>query len=199
MKKIYTILLSIIVVVVGVNIYLVNTYESASRRLSVNPEFTLTDMYGKTVALDDYKGKRLLVGFGYTNCVDICPVTLATLTNTLYEIEDTYPNAKYEYEALFISIDPERDTPEVLNNTIKDVFHDKVTGLTGTPEQIRKVADAFAVDYEKYGETKDGYYSMIHSVYLFVVDENGDYKTYFKHSTPPKIGLKTMGRYYKEF
>ena len=199
MKKLYGFLGAIVVIVLGINIYLVNTYDEASRRLSIVPQFLLTDMHGNTVSLEDYRGKRLFISFGYTNCVDICPVTLATMTNILYEIEDTYPNAKHLYEGLFITIDPERDTPEVLKDYIVDVVHDNVVGLTGPPEQIRQVADSFNIDYEKYGETKDGYYSMIHSVYIFVIDEAGNYQTYFAHTTPPKIALNVLQKYYKEF
>lgn len=199
LKKLYGFLGGIVVIVLGINIYLLNTYEEASRRLSIDPQFSLTDMNGNPVSLEDYRGQRLLIGFGYTNCIDVCPVTLATLTNILYEIEDTYPNAQYQYKGLFITVDPERDTPEVLRYNIKDVFHDSVVGLWGTPQQVRRAADSFSVDYEKYGEIEGGYYSMIHSVYIFVVDEAGDYQTYFAHTTPPKTALNILQKYYKSF
>ena len=199
MKKLYIVLITIMCVAVGIHIYLVNTYDEASRRLSIAPNFTLTDMYGNTVTLNDYKGKRVFVSFGYTNCVDVCPVTLATMTNLLYDIEETYPDAKHKYQGLFITVDPERDSSAVLKDYIVDVFHDNVVGLTGTPEQIRAVADSFNIDYEKYGETKDGYYSMIHSVYIFAIDENGEYQTYFAHTSPPKAILQILHRYYDDF
>lgn len=198
-RKIYMLFLGLIFAVVGLNIYLANTYEDATRRLSIVPQFTLTDMHGKTVTLNDYKGKRVLISFGYTNCIDICPVTLATLSNILYDIQEQNPDSKHDYQALFITVDPERDTPAVLKNYITDTFHPNITGLTGTVDQIKHATESFNITFEKYGQTNDGHYSMVHSVYIFAIDEDGDYKTYFAHTAPPKTSLKILKKHFKGF
>ena len=197
MKKVWIFAGALIVFAIGLNVYLVKTYEQASDLLDIKPEFTLTDMDEKTVNLDDFRGERVFIGFGYLNCVDVCPVTLATMTNLLYEMEEQNP--KYKYRALFISVDPERDTPEKLREFIRDTYHDDIVGLTGTPEQIETAAKSFNVRYEKYGETNDGFYSMVHNTYIFAVNEEGTYDTYVSHTTAPKNTLRVLKRYWDEF
>ena len=93
----------------------------------VNPKFNLVDMDNKPFSDKDLLGKRYIVGFGYTNCIDICPVTLATLTGMLEVLEEKYgKDYAQNYNAVFITIDPNRDSPEILSDYIKGIFHDRI-------------------------------------------------------------------------
>ena len=196
MKKIILFPIALAFIAVGILLYNVNTYEQAGDLQKIKAEFELVDMNGNTVTQDTYKGERLIVAFGYLNCVDVCPVTLATLTNLIYELEDN--NAQKKYRMLYITVDPERDTQARLKEFITDLYHPDIVGLTGTKEQIDKAAKSFGVRYEKYGETNDGYYSMIHNTYLFAVDEYGKYQTYVAHTTAPPRILEVLKKYWKQ-
>jgi protein SCO1/2 len=132
---------------------------------------TLTDQNGKPVSWDSFKGKYRLVYFGYTYCPDVCPVDLQRITQAyrLFEKQDAVRAAKVQ--PLFITLDPERDTPVVIK-TYAAAFHPKLIGLTGSPEQIAKVAKDFVVVYGKEEGGGSTGYLVSHSrtPYLFGPD-----------------------------
>ena len=197
MKKVWIFAGAIMVFAVALNLFLVKNYEQASDLQKIKPKFELVDMHNKPVTLDTYKGERLFIGFGYLNCVDVCPVTMATMTNLLYELEEKNP--KHKYRALFITVDPSRDTPEKLRDFITELYHPDIVGLSGTEQQVLEASQSFNVRYEKYGETTDGFYSMVHNTYLFAVDEKGDYQTYVSHIAAPPNIVKVLEKYWDEF
>ena len=136
----------------------------------------------------------MLIYFGYTFCPDVCPTALQVMTQAL----DKLPSAtQKKITPIFITIDPARDTVKQLNAYVEN-FHPRMVGLTGTAEQIAKVARAYRV---YYGRAKDGEdttdYLMDHSSIVFLIDPDGIYKTHFTHATPPeKMAeklLKTAG------
>ncbi|MEM7492790.1 MAG: SCO family protein [Pseudomonadota bacterium] len=139
--------------------------------------FELVDMTGKTVTEADFKGKPTLVFFGFTYCPDICPATLVKIKNAY----DRLPENIAPPQTAFISVDHERDTPDVLARYLSlDAFPDNVVGLTGTPEQIRAVADEFIADYSRV-EQPDSLadYTMDHTSLSYLMDENWELKTFF--------------------
>lgn len=115
--------------------------------------FTLVDQDGKPRGWDDFQGKYRLVYFGYTYCPDVCPVDLQRIAQGYALFEKRSPERAAKVQPIFITVDPERDTPEVVG-TYVSAFHPKLVGLTGTPEQIAAVARQFAVVYSK--ETPEG-------------------------------------------
>mgnify|MGYP001795434024 CR=1 FL=1 len=134
-------------------------------------------MTGDTVTEADFKGKPSLVFFGLTYCPDICPATLVNIKNAY----DRLPEGVEAPQTLFISVDPERDTPDALTRYLSlDAFTDNVVGLTGTPEQIRAVADEFIADYSRI-EQPDSLadYTMDHTSLSYLMDENWELKTFF--------------------
>ena len=107
-------------------------------------------MDNKPFSDKDLLGKRYIVGFGYTNCIDICPVTLATLTGMLEVLEEKYGKEYAQnYNAVFITIDPNRDSPEILSDYIKGIFHDRIIALTGSQKNIDKMGKNFRIEYSK--------------------------------------------------
>lgn len=110
----------------------------------IKSTFTLTDHHGRTVTERDFRGRWQLVFFGYTFCPDVCPTTLAVMSQVLDILRD---DAK-KVAPMFITVDPERDTPEVLAEYI-GAFHPDIVGLTGTSEQIKLAARSFRVKPRK--------------------------------------------------
>lgn len=199
-KLIFT---SVIVGVLTIFILVItsDTFKFAKQRIltDISPEFSnFTDMYGNMVSYADLPKKRTLIAFGYTTCIDICPVTMANLTNILYDIEDTYGAAEVEkFQVLYFSVDPDRDTPQVLYDVIHDVYHPKILGLVGTPEQTTKLSAQFQVTYRK-SQDDIKYYTVIHTADIFLFDENGTYQTQFAHTAPPRVILPLIYKYFKE-
>ena len=149
--------------------------------LAIGGPFTLTASDGQTVSDASFRGKWLLVYFGYTYCPDVCPTTLNDIAEAL---EKLGPLAD-RITPLFITVDPERDTPDVLGRYVKS-FDPRIVGLTGTPEQIADVAREYRVYFKKRptGKNPDDYL-MDHSSILYVMDPEGRYVTLISTEQKP--------------
>lgn len=144
--------------------------------------FKLVDGSGAEVTDVDYRGKFRLVYFGYTFCPDVCLTALGELSVAL----DRLPQAKLnQLEALFISVDPDRDNGENLTNYAQ-AFHPKIRGLTGTRGQIDAVAQAYGARYELAGDKTGGDYSIDHTSIIYVTGPEGKFRTKFTHNTSPE-------------
>lgn len=133
------------------------------------PDFTLTDQNGSKVSLGDFKGKAVFVFFGYAHCPDICPITLTTLNNVMTELGDD----SKDVQVLFVTIDPERDDRETLKNYVP-FFNKSFIGLTGTPDEIKAVADSFGAYYTKEETGSEAGYFMGHTSSIYLIDPGGD-------------------------
>ena len=143
-------------------------------------DFELTDHQGVLRTEADYAGQWLLVFFGFANCPDVCPTTLAEVAAVM----DGLGADRDAVQPLFISIDPERDTPKALGNLVPR-FEAGIVGLTGTPEQIARTAESFKIYYEKIEEAAaPGGYTMGHSSQLFLFDPSGGYVKAWQYGTP---------------
>lgn len=120
---------------------------------SMGGPFTLTNQDGRPTSDTDFDGRYRLVYFGFTYCPDVCPVDLQLIGQGLRQLEKSDPEVAAKVQPLFISVDPERDTPPVLKQYVS-AFHPRLVGLTGTPEQIADVAKRYGVYYMK--EEADG-------------------------------------------
>jgi len=144
----------------------------------VGGPFELIDQSGRTRTDKDFHGKLLLVYFGYTTCPDICPTDLAQIGLTI----DKLGAAGNEVQPIFISVDPERDTPKVLADYVPS-FHSRLIGLTGTAAQIRVVADAYKAYYAKYQPEGGGIYLIDHTGFTYVMGRSGEYLGFFPPGT----------------
>jgi protein SCO1/2 len=131
--------------------------------------FALTAPDGAAVTQQSYRGKWLVIYFGYTFCPDICPTTMMEIAGALKALG---PRAN-AVQAIFITVDPQRDTPKVLNEYLKS-FDPRLIGLTGTPAQIAAAAKAFHVFYER-NDTGDGSYLYDHSSFIYLVNPDGKF------------------------
>ena len=140
---------------------------------SIGGDFTLTDQDGKSVRWADFVGKYRIVYFGYTYCPDVCPLDLRDIMAGYRMLEKDDPAKAAKIQPIMITVDPQRDTPQVLKPYVS-AFHKKLIGLTGTPEQIEAVKKAFVVVSSKEGDEKATQdYLVNHSRTPFLFDPDG--------------------------
>jgi protein SCO1/2 len=135
--------------------------------------FTLIDQNGRKVSNSDFDGRYRLVYFGFSYCPDVCPVDLQSIGQGLRRLEKSDPATAAKVQPIFITVDPERDTPAVLKEYVA-AFHPRLIGLTGTPEQIASVAKAYGVYYARAGEEDSKDYLMDHMRIALLFGPKGD-------------------------
>jgi len=146
---------------------------------SVGGTFTLTDQTGKLRSDRDFRGKLMIVYFGYTYCPDVCPTDLMAITQAL----DALGPLAEGVQPIFITIDPERDT-RLLADYIS-AFHRSFVGLTGSPEEIRRVANSYKAFYVKVRDERSGDYSIDHAGIIYLMGRNGEYLGFMPPQTNP--------------
>lgn len=145
----------------------------------VGGAFSLIDQTGQRRTDADFRGKLLIVYFGYTTCPDVCPTDLMQISLAV----DKLGAAGDEVQPIFISVDPERDTPDVLARYVP-LFHPRLVGLTGTAAQIRSAADAYKAYYAKYQPENGDVYLMDHTGFIYLMGRSGEYLGFFPPGTP---------------
>ena len=166
--------------------YLPNSPLSSGTALVGGP-FTLTDQNGRKVTEKDFLGKYMLVFFGYTYCPDICPTELQVMSAAL---DSLGPKAD-TVQPVFISVDPQRDTPEILKQYVEN-FHPRLMGLTGTPEEIASVAKTYRVFYSRVENADPDAYLMDHSTIMYLMDPQGKFLKHFSYSTDAAALAKAL-------
>jgi protein SCO1/2 len=141
-------------------------------------ELALTDADGKLRQLSDFKGKVTLVFFGYTQCPDVCPTTLAELAAVKRELGKQGDRL----QGVFVSVDPQRDTPEVLKAYVAN-FDPSFVALTGTPEQIEQAAKNFKVFFAKVPGRTEGSYTVDHTAGTYVLDAQGRVRLFVRYGS----------------
>ncbi len=164
---------------------------ATSGKALIGGPFALTDQNGKTVTDQDFRGRFMLVFFGFTHCPDICPAELQVMSRSLDALG---PKAE-EVVPIFITLDPERDTPEVMGAYVKN-FGARFLGLTGSPEAIAAVAKAYRIAHSKFQEDPaSSDYSIDHSALVYLMGKDGEYVTHFAYGTPPDKMAEGLKRY----
>ena len=165
--------------VAGTAYYFAGPIQTATGTALVGGPFSLTDQDGRKVTDKDFLGKYMLVFFGYTYCPDICPTELQVMSAAL----DNLGAKADEIQPIFVTFDPQRDTPEVLKQYVTN-FHPRLIALTGTPEEIAVAAKAYRVFYSKI-ENSSGpdTYLMDHSTITYLMDKEGKFLKHFSYST----------------
>lgn len=152
---------------------------------SIGGPFTLVDGQGRTVTDKDVITKPSLIYFGYTFCPDVCPFDVSRNA----EAVDLLTERGYDVQPVFISIDPERDTPEVVGE-YADYMHPDMIGLTGSEEQVKAASKAYKTFYSKH-DTGDEYYQMNHSTFTYLVLPDHGFVEFFRAApTEPGKGLE---------
>lgn len=147
--------------------------------------FTLTGTDGRPFEFNTLSGKTVFLFFGYTACPDACPTTMARLSHVYESLEQK--GMQDSLRTVFISVDPERDTPEKLGKYL-DYFSVKAVGLTGTQEQLAAVAKQYGATFEKMPAYSPGQYMMNHTTYVYLIDSRGRVRRLIHpEDTPDKI------------
>ncbi len=149
---------------------------------SFGQRLALTDHNGRAVTLASFKGKLVVLFFGYTHCPDVCPTTLSDMAEAFKLMPDGAPE---KVQVLFVSVDPERDTPEILKAYVP-YFHPSFLGLLGAPEQVAQVAKEFRVVYRKHMEPGATDYLVDHSAGSYVLDGRGRPRLYLPYGHTPR-------------
>jgi protein SCO1/2 len=143
-------------------------------------DFEMTDHRGMMQTEEDFKGRWMLVFFGFTNCPDVCPTTLSEVAAVMEGLGDEAAKV----QPIFITIDPERDTPMALAEYVP-LFDAGIIGLTGTPEQIAATSETFPIFFERIEEaTAPGGYTMSHTSHLFLFDTQAEFADSWPYGTP---------------
>ena len=148
--------------------------------LNLGGPFNLTDQHGRAVTERDFAGRWMLVYFGYTFCPDVCPTELGTIAAAMQDLGDKAA----QVVPVFITVDPERDTPEQLATYVPN-FDPRMVGLTGTPEQIAEAARRYRVYYAKAERPSMTEYLMDHSSFVYLVGPDARVRALFRPDTRP--------------
>jgi protein SCO1 len=164
--------------------------ESSGAALIGGP-FALVDEDGKPVTDQDFRGRYMLVFFGFTHCPDICPAELQVMAQALDQLGDKAA----EVVPIFITLDPERDTPAAMKAYVES-FGPNFIGLTGSPEAIAAAAKAYRVSYAKVeNKASPGDYSVDHSALAYLMDRDGHYLSHFSYGMSPDEMAEKLGRF----
>jgi protein SCO1/2 len=184
-------------VVVGVAVGLAASYwlmpnggRAALTPASIGGPFTLTDQAGRTRTDRDFRGRLMLVTFGYTHCPDVCPLTVAAIGEALDQLG---PQAD-QVAGIFVSVDPQRDTPQALGEYVASVSN-RMVALTGTPDQVAAAARAYRVYYRIGSDAATNpNYSVDHTALFYLMDRDGRFVQHFTHQTQPDAIVAAIRR-----
>jgi len=149
---------------------------------SFGRDFNLLDTNGKPRTLADYRGKAVVVFFGYTQCPDVCPTTLAELAEVMKKLG---PEAD-RVQVLFVTVDPERDTPDLLSKYVP-AFDSRFAGLYGDAAATERVAKEFKIIYQKQPGATPGSYTVDHSAGTYIFDPQGRLRLYVSYGQGPDV------------
>lgn len=155
--------------------------ELMSGKAPVGGPFTLTDQHGKKRSLSDFRGKLVLLYFGYTFCPDVCPTDLAAIAH-LMALMGTDAD---KVQPVFVTLDPARDTAVVLREYAA-AFDVRFVALRGTEAETRRVATLYKTYYEKVGPVNSKNYVIDHTAFIYLIDREGRYVAFFPPGTTPE-------------
>jgi protein SCO1 len=176
------------IAVVAVAAFLLANGPERPRASLIGGAFSLQAGDGKTVSDETLRGRPFLVYFGYTHCPDVCPTELARISDVLNQMGDK------PIPALFITVDPERDTPKIMQDYVSS-FNPAIIGLSGSPQAIEAAERTFRVFARKGSPQADGDYSMDHSSIVYLMDKNGAFVEAFNVERPTKDAAKDLERF----
>jgi len=162
---------------------------SATQAVEIGGPFRLTDQDGHTVSDQDFKGKPLLVFFGFTHCPDICPTTLFDVSEVLRKLG---PDAD-RVGAIYVTVDPERDTSATLKDYMAS-FDPHLRGLTGDADAIQAIAKEYRVYYKKV-PLQDGDYTMDHTAIVYLMGKDGHFIAPFSLKRSPEVAAADLRKY----
>jgi protein SCO1/2 len=186
---IFSAFLAGLVIFLGVILFASHYQGTGSGPLAIGGPFKLIDESGKPITDQDMKGRPFLVFFGYTHCPDICPTTLFEMSEVMHVLGKDADRIG----ALFITVDPERDTPAAMRDYLS-IFDPHLRGATGDRAAIDGVEKAYRV-YAKKVPAENGEYSMDHTALVYLMDQQGRFVAPFKLNRKPEEAAADLRRY----
>jgi len=177
-----------LVALIGVVALILGGSGEQGRVSSIGGPFSLTDQNGTRVTEATYRGAPSVVFFGFTHCPDVCPTTLFDMSEVLKRLP-----ADNRVSALFVTVDPERDTPAILKDYLSS-FDPRISGLSGTRPEIDAALKSYRV-YSKKQPQENGDYSMDHSAIIYLMDKQGRFVTALNLQSPPEAVAKEIQRF----
>ena len=168
--------------------YVSTRFGSETEGVKLGAPFNLTDQDGAPITQAAFEGHPTVLFFGFTHCPEVCPTTLFEMAGWLKELGDEGKDLR----VFFISVDPERDTPEVMKGYTQ-AFTDRITGITGKPEEVEKLLKAWKI-YAKKVPTENGDYTMDHTASVILLDRNGRLKSTIDYKESKDVALKKLQR-----
>lgn len=169
-----------------------NEGQTYQGQASVGGPFTMLDHNGNTVTESSFGGRKLLIYFGFTFCPDICPTELQALTEMLDMLS---AEERAQIQPLFVTVDPERDTPEKMKEYLSN-FHGDFIGLTGSPEQVAAALKGWRIYWQRVDDpSTQGGFTYDHSALTYVMDENNTYLAHFSFGTEPDAMAEKLRRF----
>ena len=165
-----------------------NWYDQRYGEEPFGAAFTLTDQKGQPITEQAFRGHPSAVFFGFTHCPEVCPTTLYEMAGWLNELGDEAGNVR----AYFVSVDPERDTPEILNTYVGN-FSERITGITGEPEKVFAMAKSFGIFWKKVA-TEGGDYTLDHTASVLLLDSRGDFSGTIAYGESPDSAKAKLKR-----
>ncbi len=178
----------VVVAAAAVAAFMLTSPPGRPRAALIGGAFALQDGNGKTVSDGTLRGRPFLVYFGYTHCPDVCPTELAHISDILTKMGDK------SIPALFVTVDPERDTPKVMQDYVSS-FNPAMIGLSGSPQAVEATEKTFRVYSRKGQPQPDGDYSMDHSSIVYLMDKKGAFVEAFNVEQSPDEAAKELEKY----
>lgn len=175
----------VVAAALGLAAFVLISPRGGSRAGLIGGPFALQDGNGKTVSDQTLKGRPFLVYFGYTHCPDVCPTELAHISDILTKMGDK------AIPALFITVDPDRDTPKIMQDYVSS-FNPAIVGLSGSPQAVQAAEKTFRVFARKGEKQPDGDYSMDHSSVVYLMNKNGAFVEAFNVERQPEEAAKDL-------
>ena len=175
----------VVAAALGLAAFALTSPRGRSRAALIGGPFALQDGNGKTVSDQTLKGRPFLVYFGYTHCPDVCPTELAHMSDILTKMGDK------AIPALFITVDPDRDTPKIMQDYVSS-FNPAIVGLSGSPQAVQAAEKTFRVFARKGEKQPDGDYSMDHSSVVYLMNKKGAFVEAFNVERQPEEAAKDL-------
>jgi protein SCO1 len=167
-------------------VYVSGRQSGTPKAVELGTPFNLVDQNGAPITEAAFKGHPTALFFGFTHCPEVCPTTLFEMAGWL----NTLGEEGKDLRVFFVSVDPERDTPEIMKGYTA-AFTDRITGITGNPEEIEKLIKSWRI-YAKKVPTEDGGYTMDHTASVMLLDRNSQLKSTIDYKENPDVAVKKL-------
>ncbi|KAH9514189.1 Protein sco2 mitochondrial [Bulinus truncatus] len=166
-------------------------------RINMGGDWTLTDHFGNKRSSTDFRGQWIIMYMGFTHCPDICPEEMEKLGKIVKTFDENSHLPKLQ--PLFITLDPERDTPSVIKDYLKDFYSPRIIGFTGTEDEIKQVAKKFRAYFGKGPKDVDNDYIVDHTIVIYLINPKGEFVNYYMRSRTAEEVIQSVSKHIAKY